>query len=237
MGEAKRKRDARNRLSIGGVTFTQISTGIAQADFSHPDRITLAGITLGLPNIGTIVRRMLEDEHARVLAQYGPAAFECPRHAAAIHEAGHVVLYAIQGVVVDHTRIERTPSGWIGFTSAPDCAFRIEHGVGESLELYLNRARQLAAGVIAEELFDRDFRRGSSLDEVVMSQVLAVKASLLAGAADEGRYWQQEVWRATGIVLQRHRQAVMEIAHDLHDCERLSGAALARWTGPISSRS
>src|SRR6266446_4663907 len=142
MGEAKRKRAIGERFSHAALGMAMHSTGIPQVNLSNPDEITLAGIRLALPGIGTAVRGMLEDLTARVYAEHGGAAFACPKRAAAIHEAGHVVVYAAHGAEVECARIEPTghEAGWIGYTSAAGTAFLVKDGEGETEELYRNRA-------------------------------------------------------------------------------------------------
>jgi hypothetical protein len=192
-----------------------------------------------MPGIGTLVRDMLEDKVSEVFARPGSAAFDNSKGAAAIHDAGHVIVYMVQGVCVEHAHIEAHGSGWFGYTKGRDAAFLIKNDEGETAELYLHQARVLIAGVQAEEMFDPDFRCGSSLDEVVMSQVLAVRAAGLTGQrpSDQDRYWERMVWQPIGVVLHHYRQVHHEIGHHLFAHGSVSRAPLTRWTAEIRSRS
>jgi hypothetical protein len=62
-------------------------------------------------------------------------------------------------------------------------------------------ARLLYAGVMAEHLFDKDFREGSSLDEVIASQVVGAHAANLIGMIDQAACWQQNVHQVVGADL------------------------------------
>jgi hypothetical protein len=237
MGEAKRRRALAQQFGQDVLVSMQ-SIGIPASDLSDPDKITLAGITLALPGIGTAVRGMLEDLTVRVFDAHGLEAFACSKRAAAIHEAGHVVIYAAHGAEVESAHIEETPAktGWIGYTSSVGTAFTVKDGQGESEDLYRNRARFLIAGVTAEKLFDPEAKAGSSLDEWVMAQVMACKAAMLAGRKDDTRYFNDEVYRTAGLILLRHEETCREIARHLFDHGSLNGAKLAACCGRISQR-
>jgi hypothetical protein len=82
------------------------------------DHVTIGGITIDSPQIGSNIRQSLNIEMSRVLNQYGPGAFASPKTSAAIHEAGHAVVYAAMRKGVKRVRIrEATPGNWIGMRS------------------------------------------------------------------------------------------------------------------------
>ena len=83
----------------------------------------------------------------------------------------------------------------------------------------------MIAGVLAEWLFDRDdFRRGSSLNEVVSFQVIVDSISNKTGEAFE--IITQEIARSVFADLDRHRHEVEAIAAALMARGELKTASL-----------
>jgi hypothetical protein len=120
-------------------------------------------------------------------AAQGMAAFENTRRATAIHEAGHVVIAIMSGRTVERVWIKRKRVGggkaWIGRTLD---GFSYATEPDSPVEADVAAARGLIAGVLAEWLFDRDdFRRGSSLNEVISFQVIVDSISNKTGEALE----------------------------------------------------
>jgi hypothetical protein len=204
------------------AAVTMISWEASMVDLSGDDKITLAGITVEGPGIGGGVRNLLACEMARILAQHGPRAFEAPKHAAAIHEAGHVVAHVLAGNRVQRTRIaERRPGVWLGFTET-----RSRHWLRpRSPAQFLQVARSLYAGYAAERMLDQDFREASSIDEIVMSQLAAAMAANILNT-DEETYWQTEVHLAVCTSLGRNGTALKMIAEHLLNHQRLKGRRL-----------
>ena len=188
-------------------------------DLSGSDQVTLAGTTIGYPGIGARLRATLAHAAACIAERHGPAAFACTKHAAAIHEAGHATLYAVDGLELGRAYIEETASGWTGMCVAKNGGWKITPDA-PSAEL-IKRARHLLAGWAAERLFDADFRMGSSLDEIVVSQFLA---ALAADDGDGAALWVRHVHHPVKRCLVEHQQAVTGIAEYLFEHERLDGA-------------
>src|ERR1700758_4439300 len=96
-------------------------------DFSHDDIFTLAGFTMFGPGLGKAVRERFVALAAGLLRKHGPRAFEMTKRAAAIHEAGHVVINSVLGVRTTNVLIDPISRGgklfWIGYTDAPKLAF------------------------------------------------------------------------------------------------------------------
>jgi hypothetical protein len=200
------------------------------ADLSQDDAFTLAGFTICGPGLGKAVRERFVTIAAGLLKKYGPRVFEMPKRAAAIHEAGHVVINEVLGVrttsvVIDHL----TRDGklfWIGITDAPELAFVDTPATSVGFDDILARSRITYAGLAAELLFaGEDRREGSSLDEILMSQILADRAASLAGL-DAPRLWREEVAAWCMNQLYRNRKAHAEIAGALMERKRLKGKAL-----------
>ena len=196
-------------------------------NLSGCDQVTLAGITIGYPGIGEQLRGDLERECARILGLHGPAAFVCTKHAAAIHEAGHVVLLAVDGLELDYAFIRQTAAGWTGMTMPKNGSWRLTSDTSPA-EL-IRRSGHLLAGVAAEELFDADFRAGSSLDEVLVSQLLA---ALAADGADGRELWEQQVRGPVMRRLVERQRSLVDIAEYLLEHGRLDNADVGHLMAP-----
>jgi hypothetical protein len=200
-------------------------------DLSSPDRITLGGITIEQIGIGESVRQMIVEQTNKILDSHGVHAFASTQAASAIHEAGHVVVGVAFGKRLKRVRIcERMSGVWMGLTEY--------HGRPrlDAPATILKEARFVYAGIAAEMLFDRDFRRGSSLDEFIMSQVLAAIAAHKLGTDGE-TCWRTEVDEVTMSSLRQHRLVVGEIANRLLMCRTLRGRALDQMVADIKRAS
>jgi hypothetical protein len=159
-------------------------------------------------------------------AQQGMRAFENTKRATAIHEAGHVVIAIMSGRTVERVWIKRRRVGdakfWIGRTLD---GFSYGTTPDSPVEADVAAARSLIAGVLAEWLFDRDdFRRGSSLNEVISFQVIVDSISNKTGEAFE--IITQEIARSVFADLDRHRHEVEAIAAALMARGELKTASL-----------
>ena len=67
------------------------------ANLLHDDVFTLAGFTMFGPGLGKAVRERFVALAADIMRKHGPRAFEMPKRAAAIHEAGHVTINSVLG--------------------------------------------------------------------------------------------------------------------------------------------
>jgi hypothetical protein len=144
----------------------------------------------------------------------GPRAFECPKSSAALHEAGHCLIDALNGTPPASASIwpirESGRVHWIGRTNG----IPKWHVDGETpAEADLKQAQSQLAGVVAEVLFDADYRRASSIDEIVISQ------SIVRTAAIKMRRDAEELWLHTlaevASKLRAHEWTVREIANAL----------------------
>jgi hypothetical protein len=153
-----------------------------------------AAVEGGLPNImGThapLIRRMMGTLVEKVHALGGMDAFDCPKTSAAVHEAGHCVSHACEGFIPTRAaiwsirRLGRTQ--WIGMTYGTP-PWRIDDRT--SAEADMREARCLMAGVVAEALFEPDFRAGSSLDEVVLAFSVVQSAAVKTGRTPGEQLW------------------------------------------------
>ena len=200
------------------------------ASFLHDDVFTLAGFTMYGPGLGKAVRERFAALVAALMRKHGPRAFEMPKRAAAIHEAGHAVVMSILGVRVSDVLIDPVAKGgklyWGGNTEAPELAFADTPASPIGFDTLLARSRIVYAGIAAELLFAGDDRReGSSLDEIIMSQLLAERAASLVGASAP-ELWRDQVANWCHVQLHRNRNAHAEIASALLSRGRLKGKVL-----------
>jgi hypothetical protein len=219
----------RNSISSVRVPLGDLNHG-QSINLSHDDVLTLAGMTLVGPGLGKSVRERFVAIATYLLQKHGLRAFEMPKRAAAIHEAGHVVINSVLGlrttnVLIDHINREGKLF-WTGDTACPEMAFVDTPDAPAGYETLLNRARTTYAGIGAEELYaGEDRREGSSLDEVVMSQILTDMAASHIDAKPE-TLWKDEVVMWCRIQLNHNREAVAAIAAALTERKRLKGKAL-----------
>lgn len=195
-------------------------------DLSSPDMATLGGITIYSPGIAVELQEACVKEAMRVLEEHGSAAFDLPKETAAIHEAGHIVIGRLIGKRLKGAKIRQHKSGnWIGVTNS--------HPEPHSLDTpdkILREARSIYAGIAAEMLFDPDPRRGSSIDEVVMSQLITADASRMLGVDDPRTYWVNEVHYAVGAELRCREKTVRKIASYLVRNHQIRQPTLNRLT-------
>lgn len=191
----------------------------------------------GLGCIGTIhdpAARALLGNHAldlyeRAYAMQGEASLESTRRQAALHEAGHALLYCLtangQWPPPYKVRIWRDkPRVWLGRTHAsrnatPDPADRLNNEA-----IYAVRT---VAGLMSEWTFDaNDIRLGSSIDELVVFQQCAQYIAELAGLAAE-----EVIVRLMGSVraaLLANSDVVLMLADALERRRKVEGRHLSR---------
>jgi hypothetical protein len=150
----------------------------------------------------------------RSLAIGGPRAFECPKSSAAFHEAGHCVIGALDGVVPSSANIwpvlELGRLQWIGKTyGLPQ--LRVDEKT--DAEVDLRHARSSLAGVVAEIVFDPEYRLGSSLDELATATVVIRAAAMKLGRNPMQLFF--ETVAGTELALKGQVAIVREIATQL----------------------
>lgn len=183
----------------------------------------------------TLVEAACRDAYAT----QGPRAFESTRHAVAIHEAGHAVIYAI---TADHARwwqayrvkiwreaMPEALSGltvWLGETQTSPKAPPI-HVQPDDAKGTLIYALRAGAGVVSEMLFDgKDYRLGSSLDELLIVGGCARNlATLHWHCAPETAM--ARVFSGIAGMLRANADAVKTLARSLERSRKLQGRELA----------
>ena len=161
-------------------------------------------------------------------------AFECPRKAAAAHEAGHAINYAANGSHVRSEDFHRSHDGrrhWLGLTLGGS-EWRIAPDTAPDDDLIV--ARNQVAGVLGEFILIRRISGRSSLDEVVLAQSIVAGAAAKLGIAFEPLMASQiGIVRAT---LAANRSVLARLAETLHRRCRLRGAALTRLLADVEAR-
>jgi hypothetical protein len=203
-----------------------------QADLRGDDEIKLAGVTMAAPGIGGAVRELYRKEIIRIVREHGWSSFESTKHGAAIHEAGHVVVSTMIGDRPKCAWIRKLTDGWDGMTETRNGAFYEAPGVRVDSGTKINKARSLIAGFAAEKIFDADFREGSSIDEIIMSQAIIELVARESGI-DAREEWNRNVWNWTLAVLFLNRDVLSEIAAYLYDHHRIDSKPLREFRARI----
>jgi hypothetical protein len=168
----------------------------------------------------------------RVYLNHGDRAFELPRSAAATHEAGHAVLYgaagfhvhsvAVFGKWLDGHGVMRSRKVWGGLTKSNGGYWEITPETPPEKDAAMLRFQM--AGVIAEQLFEPEFHEGSSLDEVALSNAIAVGIAHKTGGCSEAIFI-ENCGIADGV-LRRNEGVVRAIARKLMHERKIAGARL-----------
>ena len=149
----------------------------------------------------------------------GRQAFESTRYAATVHEAGHAIIEASLGGIPTRCkivlRVEQLPNGskkesWLGVTDVKDKT-PVESDNDTHVTDDIVLAANKIAGWTAERLFDRNFREGSSIDEIAFYQVICdIAASKLDAVA-------KEIYEQTGQWVSRTLQRYSSEHHAISD--------------------
>jgi hypothetical protein len=180
-------------------------------------RVAIAWPIAGVRTPRNVVSRlvgMMEIAQARAFALQGSRAFECPKSSAAIHEAGHAVFYAQSGVFPSKITIlpiiVSSEQRWIGKTFGVPKS-RVD--ATTSAQDDLKTGQNLASGVIAECLFDFEYRAGSSLDEIVLA-IAVVGSAAIKLQSDAEILWLKTL-NEVATILKANEVAVHKIADEL----------------------
>lgn len=173
----------------------------------------------------------------------GVRAMESTRRAAAIHEAGHCAIHAItaggQFWPPRKTRIWREPvedlTVWLGETvpspKAPPIAIDARTDPKGAVVFFA----RIASGFAAEWLFDgRDYRLGSSLDEVMVAGGMARALADVSGGDPEKVF--DGLLQSLCAMLKGAETTVLCIARALESRRKLQGDELARLLRPVTPR-
>lgn len=207
---------------------------VGAIDISHPDRITVSGISVCGEGIRDSFIAAIKQGGKEAYQEQGIEAFKTPKVAATAHEAGHIVVGTSLGYVMRSARlIEYQPGLWGGLSQHKKL-----HKIGAKIVTSaesLRQARMLYAGAAAEKFLRADFRHAaSSLDEIVMSQIIV---SSFVDIKDEQPeiFWQQHVHEDVIARLQANYEPLKTISRDLFCTGRLAGQRLRELLTGIKS--
>jgi len=199
--------------------------------------VQISGLVMH-PDIAHEVMRVIGEEVNRCLERDGLRAAEMPRHHAIMHESGHAIVGAHDAVKIERVEIHSLPKAqlkmlvaigmikrgakvWGGMTYTDSLA------VFTSIDVLLKRACFLIAGMIAER-FSQDYRSASSVDELVLSQLLIDKACHeFASQVDPPQLW-KACWRRTVAIIKHNSEAAEGLMRMLDRHERVVGHRLDR---------
>ena len=179
----------------------------------------------GLPaEIQHDVLRRLSDHATAIYLAEGPAAFEAPREAAALHEAGHAVVGAHEGFSIEKLtiseKIQNGASLWGGFTHSQPWSVKQTTQPADDLR----HARFIIAGLAAESMTEWN-RAGSSLDELILAQLVTALAAQKVGA-DEQILWRNDVWAGSAKIIKHNAEPFNQIVDHLLHTQEISGGDL-----------
>jgi hypothetical protein len=169
------------------------------------------------PEMRAVFETLHQNNLNDVLQEHGLGAFRCSKRCAALHEAGHAVVYAAWGTPVEWLKIKPGDpiSGWGGFTKGAAGDVTI-FGKGAGWQQNFRSAQFFWAGLAAENVFDVLYP-GSSQDEYVLAQMAMMfsREDYVALAGDE--WSQDEAWRdmqlATAQLIEDNADIVEAIAN------------------------
>jgi hypothetical protein len=151
------------------------------------------------------------------LQRQGQRAFDYSKESAAIHEAGHLVIGALDGFSFAWSRIWCEDNIWLGFTASNDEDVRagtVKPGGLATVESNLMAARYVMAGYMAERVFEgAEAREGSSLDERVTAMWLVAFAAI--GAKRDTANLLHETEQLVAENLIKHEREAKDLAHAL----------------------
>jgi hypothetical protein len=196
-----------------------------------------------LPNLphGTPPQLVAAIEGAayRAFSRHGRSAFEAPRNAAIAHEVGHAIVGAHEGFTIRAVAVFSRSVPSLGLVWGGRCleaGGTWTTGPDSSADEDLRRARFIIAGLAGEAITGHD-RPGSSLDELVLSQVVGLNVAAKRDDPNQSdaeysayaeRLWHEQVWGVAIAILHGNREAFLQVAEHLHQHEQVHGGKLRK---------
>ena len=181
---------------------------------------------------------VIEDTTRRAFDRHGLPAFMMPREAALVHETGHAIVAAHEGLTVRSVSIFSRPvpkAGLVWGGWCIDAGGTWTTGPDTSADDDLRRARIIIAGLAGEALTRRDLP-GSSIDELALSQLVSLNAAVKLDndldrsdeeySAYAERLWHEQVWNVALAILLANQEPFNCLVQCLHEKEKVKGAKL-----------
>jgi hypothetical protein len=186
------------------------------------------------------------DAARRAFYQHGASAFEAPREAAIVHEAGHGIVGTAEGFRIRKITIflRSAPGGQIWGGRCMEAAGTWTTGPDSSADDDLRRARFIIAGLAGEAITGHD-KPGSSLDELALSQLIGINAGVKLGdptlndeahSAYVQQLWHEQVWGAAISVLRANWGPFNQLAEYLHRNGQIHGSTLHKVLAQVNRR-
>jgi hypothetical protein len=192
----------------------------------------------------------IENATRRTLNEHGPSAFIATREAAIFHEVGHAIIGVHEGLAIRHISIYSRAVPNCGLMWGGGCSVAgpatCRTGPDTTADDDLHRARFLIGGLAAEAAMQMD-TPGSSLDDLVMSQVFGGNAAtkladpVVLSALSDGpeydaflhQFWDKHVWRVAIRILYVNPEVFFQLAEQLREREKVNGGTLRNMLAQI----
>jgi hypothetical protein len=192
-----------------------------------------SALDIAPPELQAVLMPVLEDRIKQVFAADGPAAFAMLKTDAAVHEAGHCAVASTEGMTVKRASIFEAPVSdaaaaiygtvWAGRTVYSGRRWRIDADSDPIQDLRC--ARTMVAGLGAEHVCGIA-RAGSSLDELIMAQIMVDMAAKKFGVTGP-ELW-GKTWLGTVEICWRNRKTIEAVADRLMKTGSITGTPLRR---------
>jgi hypothetical protein len=175
----------------------------------------------------------IEDATRQIFDLHGASAFEASRDAAIAHEVGHAIIGTHEGFKIRQISIYSQAVPNFGLVWGGRCIETAKFwtcGPDTSADDDLRRARFIIAGLAGEAITGRD-KPGSSLDELVLSQLVGLNAAkkldgYIPTEAYAHQFWNEKVWYVGVAILRANRRLFSQLGNHLHQHEQVKGGKL-----------
>jgi len=163
----------------------------------------------------------------KVYAEDGVAGWTVTREAAVAREAAHAVVQTHDGDLITVVSVFSRPfDGEIAWGGVAKAGRQCDEMT--SPERDLRQARAVIAGEVAKQ-FCCVKREASSLDEVMLSRILAKIASCKLDCKTAGeQLWRNQVWQRVEAILRHNQKVFYELSERLHRDGSVKGDELKR---------
>ena len=175
------------------------------------------------------VTECITNKALELLAAEGMQAFDMSRSAALAHETGHAIVGTHEGLTILEVKVfERFADTWCGVVNESS-SWQVDADTPTAAALA--RARYLIGGIAGEAVLDPDnMRSGSSLDEIVLAQMLLggiwqKRREEFPGIDHPSDLW-TVVWQHTACIVKHNEKVGHDLIRKLERTGRLYGKPL-----------